>query len=438
MAISNTTVWEIRQTGSALNGGGFRPGSGGTDYSQQAAAQLSLTDVVTNGTTTLTSAVGGFTAAMVGNVAMLYTADDHPSYPGLPLVYERFDIISRTSANAIVVDRIPSFTLTAWRLRVGGALRVGEVGPVGPIMPPNFLAQGIVPGNTIHVTGSHSFTSAPQIIGPFGSAALPIKVVGYNTTRGDDPVGASRPTIGSELFRVGALWWFSNIHFNWKGYAGSGCVFRNCLFDEPTGQQQTVNSRSLASASDSLFIDCEFDGGSPPFGASHPYALTPSVACLLGCYYHDLSPLTLYPSGQGVGQFLSGSVMRHCVVANSGPPFFSPGSNSHIFGNTFYNTGVLSGNTGVLSGETLASYRYGHVKMNNIVSPPSQAIAPHPYRDPLCDYNNWSGVGASTMLEYSRNSTGVAPQFRSPVGEDFRLLDGSGCLGSGFANRLGG
>lgn len=418
MAISNTTVWEIRQTGSALNGGGFRPGSGGTDYSQQAAAQLSLTDVVTNGTTTLTSATGGFTAAMVGNVAMLYDT--------LLTSYERFDIISRTSANAIVVDRIPSLTTTGWQLKVGGALEIGYG---------NWLVKGVVPGNTIYVKyKSSTFSTSsilPWIIGPSGSAALPIKVVGYNTTRGDDPVGASRPTIGSELFRVGALWWFSNIHFNWKGYAGSGCVFRNCLFDEPAGVEWNPNSHPLASASDSLFIDCEFDGAAPPLRGTYAYALTPSAACLLGCYFHDLSPLTFYPSGQGVGQFLSGSVMRHCIVVDSGPPFFSPGSDSHIFGNTFYNTGVLPG-------ATLTSYRYGHLKMNNIAAPPSQAIAPHPYRDPLCDYNNWSGVGASTMLEYSRNSTGVAPQFRSPVGEDFRLLDGSGCLGSGFANRLGG
>src|SRR5260370_35258687 len=69
MAISAGTAWEVRTGGSDSNGGLFTAGQAGagTDYSQQDAAQLSLTDVVTDGTTTVTSLTGGFAAAMIGN-----------------------------------------------------------------------------------------------------------------------------------------------------------------------------------------------------------------------------------------------------------------------------------------------------------------------------------------------------------------------------------
>ena len=68
MALSVSQVWEIRTTGSDTNGGGFHAGASGTDYSQQAAAQVTVADAVANGTTTLTSVTASFTAAHVGNL----------------------------------------------------------------------------------------------------------------------------------------------------------------------------------------------------------------------------------------------------------------------------------------------------------------------------------------------------------------------------------
>src|SRR5216683_1498046 len=69
--ISSATVWDVRPTtGSNLNGACFDStiANAGTDYSQQATAQLSLSDMATTGvTTTVTSVTGGFTSAMIGN-----------------------------------------------------------------------------------------------------------------------------------------------------------------------------------------------------------------------------------------------------------------------------------------------------------------------------------------------------------------------------------
>ena len=71
MAITADAQWWIRTDGNDLNGAGFDStiGGYGTNYSDQATAQLTLTDLATSGagSTTLTSATGGFTSAMVGN-----------------------------------------------------------------------------------------------------------------------------------------------------------------------------------------------------------------------------------------------------------------------------------------------------------------------------------------------------------------------------------
>ena len=60
MALSANTVLEVRNGGSDTNGGGFVTGAAGTDWSQQDAAQYSVTDGVTAGTTTITSATANF------------------------------------------------------------------------------------------------------------------------------------------------------------------------------------------------------------------------------------------------------------------------------------------------------------------------------------------------------------------------------------------
>ena len=74
MAVDSTTIWEIRADGSPTNGGGFADLDPGTsvDYSQQASAQLGVSDAATDGAGTgVSSVTGGFTAAMVGNVMYL-------------------------------------------------------------------------------------------------------------------------------------------------------------------------------------------------------------------------------------------------------------------------------------------------------------------------------------------------------------------------------
>src|ERR1041385_4429179 len=104
MSISALTVWEVRPTnGANTNGGGFVSGAAGTDYSQQNAKNtvgnnISTTDAVANGTTTITSATASFTSAIVGNIIYLQGGSGS-------LTAGWYQVTTFTNSTTIVVDR---------------------------------------------------------------------------------------------------------------------------------------------------------------------------------------------------------------------------------------------------------------------------------------------------------------------------------------------
>src|SRR5918993_643506 len=65
------TVGGAPPTAPPANGGGFVAGATGTDYSQQDAPQVAVTDAVANGTTTITSDAAAFATTHVGNIIYL-------------------------------------------------------------------------------------------------------------------------------------------------------------------------------------------------------------------------------------------------------------------------------------------------------------------------------------------------------------------------------
>jgi len=198
MTIAYSTDWEIRTTGSYSNGGGFNRLSGGTDYSQQDVAQLSLTDCATSGvgSTTLTSVTGGFTAAMVGNLINLSS--------GTNLTANWYEITGYTDANTVTLDRAPDDG-------VGGVS--GATGKVGGALswPPPRPADGgpFTRYNKFWIkAGTYTFTNTTV-----GSANGPVfidecSVEGYEYVRGDmgrKPVfsaGSQVPPSAVAIFRL--------------------------------------------------------------------------------------------------------------------------------------------------------------------------------------------------------------------------------------------
>src|SRR5216683_6950940 len=172
MAFTANTLWELRPDGSTQNGMGFDPTSTGTDYSQQAAAQLTVTDAVGNSTTTITSATGGFTAPMVGN--------------GLHVNSNLYQIVSVTNTTTIIVDRATG-TFSGQTLKVGGA---GSITTQG--FDPVFY-NVVVAGNKLWVRGtnssgvatSYSPTTITLTTPGVGTASNPTICEGYSTVRGD-------------------------------------------------------------------------------------------------------------------------------------------------------------------------------------------------------------------------------------------------------------
>lgn len=171
MALSAATVWNVRTDGDDTNGGGYV--SGGTDHSLQAGTVYSVTDGVTNGTTTITSATAAFGTDVVGNI--MYVQGGTGS-----VVANRYQIITRTSATAVVVDRTTGLTSgTGVTLKIGGAL-------LSPGLLTSSAPCSAISGNAVNIkSGTYNITATTAVAGGVIAPALRIKYEGYGTTPGD-------------------------------------------------------------------------------------------------------------------------------------------------------------------------------------------------------------------------------------------------------------
>lgn len=169
MPLSGSTVFEVRTTGSDLNGGGYS--SGGTDLSQQDSPQYSVTDGVSNGTATITSATANFGTDVVGNIAYVQGGTGS-------IVAGWYQIISRANSTTIVVDRATGLTTgTGVTIRIGGALAT-------PGLLSNLMT---IDGMTAHIR-SGTYTLSTATAGPGGPLQIGniiARIRGYATTRGD-------------------------------------------------------------------------------------------------------------------------------------------------------------------------------------------------------------------------------------------------------------
>lgn len=160
-AISASTIWEVRTTGSDTNGGGWIAGGSGTDWSQQDTAQYAVTDGVTNGSTSIVSATANFGTDIVGNTC--YIAGGTGSItPGW------YQVASRTDATTLVVDRSTGLTAgTGVTINCGGAL--ASIG-----------AAPLVASNKLYIKAGNYTTTATITF-----SVNNLKIEGYSTTRGD-------------------------------------------------------------------------------------------------------------------------------------------------------------------------------------------------------------------------------------------------------------
>jgi hypothetical protein len=396
MTIAATTQWEVRTTGAATNGGGYS--SGGTDYSQQDAAQIAVTDAVGNNTTTITSATANFPADCVGNIVYLTGG-------GYGSTTARRHVATRVSATEITVDdTVP--TGTGMTLNLGGAAD-----------SPATLTGALVAGNTVHVkAGTYTLGAAATF--PVGTAALPIAFVGYNATRNDNPTTGSRPTIACGAYNLT----FGNYN-RWSYFAKTGTS--GLTYIGLSGSLRHCNlsasaTYSLWSANYYAHVEsCEFSGyggwAMAGYGGNR----------VLGCHFHDhtAGQNGINCSGSAGSCFVFGSVFDTITLGIS-----SPGPGWAVLGNVFYNC---------TNGFAAASY--GNTVIGNIFHTCTGAAVQNntAVADWLVGWNTHYNNGANySNVSGAVNDTLADPKFLDPANNDFRLKPDSPAYRSVFTANL--
>lgn len=302
------------------------------DYSQQAAAQIAVTDLVTAGTTTITSTSAAFASNMVGNT--VYITGGTGS-----ITAARYEITAFTNSTTVTVDRSTGLSIgTGATMNLGGCLLTfGELASATRGM----VAQNkaFIKSGTYGITAGISFA---QLVSNPNFATPPTELVGYNTVRGDITYGnnaSSRPTIVTNSAGLNAIA-FTNSGWEIRNLiiaagsstpsigffpTGANLVISNCLVSAYSSQGFNISGAATAA------FQCEATGGTS--GSTGIFASS-SQSAVVGCYAHD---------GVGVGIVASGDAIFNVVANQSGATSDGINTNGGYFcriqNNTIYNCG---------------------------------------------------------------------------------------------------
>lgn len=409
-ALQADATWEVRTTGDNTNGSCYDTGGSGTDYSQQDAAELSLTDLATSGAgvTTLTSATGGFTDAMVDNC--IYIAS------GTNFDVGYYEITVRTDTNTVTLDRTPS----AAGAGSGGAGKVG-----GAAADPEQISGSIVAGQQIYIkAGTYTVTLATNTA---GSSTAWVEWEGYNATRDDNPTGSDRPKFDCDgganataLTSAVARNIFSNLWFD--NCTGDG------ITDVGTNVYWNVRSSShggdglddsSANATTSYLVFSEMDTNTG-WGCNRN-AQTSNACTAIGTYLHDNGAGGLIAGGNR-GNDCYGSVMEG--NASHG--------NQHTGGYTMNciahsNTGAgIDGFSGVNELEQIINSVATDNGDDGFAGTAGNVVIFN-----YNAYNGNSGTGAENITAGANDQTG-APNFTDAANGDFTINSSSSLSGTGW------
>lgn len=434
MATQATAVWRVRKAGNAANGAGYDPGisGAGTDYSQQDSPQLSLADVACSNTTTVTSATGGFTAAMIGSAMRVSGGGATAGY---------YWITARASSTSITVDRSPG-TVSGGTGKVGGGANL-----------PSTLASAVVPGNVAYILGSAGNASS------YPTSSLDYTEPSFFTpTSGDttsgwvkwvaDPAGPM-PTIGSPgLSFYNASWqWWEGLYVVGTSGANGGNGMLNAVSGSINGCILNTNSQSGligAVVGQGWARDCEFYGGTTaPTRSAGAHLIKPGnyglaiVGCTLryglDCGVSDtggagfvLSDCLIYKcAGNGVeyaGSTVPCAVLG-CTIDGNGGHGIALGASSPVASvmcSRILNN-VISNHTG--TGKAGISVASGSAALNNSLK--------------LCDYNDlYNNTSNYSNISAGAHDLALNPQYTNASGGDYSV--GTNLRAKGFPGTIRG
>lgn len=379
---------------------------GGYDYTQQAAAQLSLTDLASTQASswlTLTSATGGFTSLMVGNVVRIAS--------GTNFTADWYEITAYTNGNTVTVDRACGATgdASAGSGKVGGAFLLGGTldDEFGDIFVAGhricIMAGTYTPGEV------HNWSGA-------GTDTTPINIEGYGTVRADAPAQNNRPLIDMAAYNA---YWYNNysivrnLRFTGTSSAvistnsGNGGALINCRFHNTS---VSAGQTALLTGSNRMVISCEAisDNGT---------AISPgsSDERLINCYIHD-SVTGYNPS--------TGGYALNCIfdTCTTGVSLAGVWTNT-LISNTIYNcTTGISATTCTVS-----------LFINNIISGCTTGASWTTLTGSnIWDYNCWNNTTDVSNVTKGPNDITANPLLNAPATGDFTLQAGSPCLDAGL------
>jgi hypothetical protein len=311
MALSSAIVWEVRTTGADTNGGGYKTGASGTDFSQQAAAQYALTGLTTAAADAIILSASAATD-MVGNVIKITS--------GTNFIVGFYEIISVVAGVSMTVDR--NCTNAAG---VGG---VGNVG--GAFASPGLLYNCIVSGNIMYwkynasvYTASSTTPGASNSIISIPPSLSDFALIGYDTTRTLSNTDANRPTLKASGISSTSLL----VHGNSIG----SVLYRNFIID---GDSLT-NVDGIYTASGYRILgeritvkNCRYGFGTIPFrfykcladnctrGFDDTFAVgCESYGCVTGFYLSEtIDCIAAECSGVGFSLDGFGTTCSHCTA----------------------------------------------------------------------------------------------------------------------------
>lgn len=440
-AIAAATVWEVRTTGNANNGGGYS--SGGTDYSQQDSAQYSPTDLASaGGVTTLTSVTAGFTSAMVGNVIHITTTGT-----GAHFVVGYYQITVFTNATTVTIDRDPT---------TGGA-GVAGTGAVGGALVKPSDATAAVSGNIVYcksgtytLVATSTYTQAPT--------NAPIRWIGYSTTRTINNADATHPIITTATNST-VLWTFTGAqalifkNFEFTTTAGTKVdalanatttsgqtvpiIFVNCKWS--TAFTSVVTCGSGSTTVIGQWYGCEITGIAGSNGAFQYNSGQGQGFQLYSCWIHGNNTGFYCSAGQGCQFTLSGCL----VVDNSSRGIYLNNTTSGGIDTLVLKNCTVANNT---TAQLESSATTGQVGAINIVNTIFYGTAPIKMAQAgndagIVSKNNAFGNGSNTNYTTGDGDiTLSASPFTNAGGNDYSLNNtaggGASCRGAGWPGTI--
>lgn len=414
MAIASTMVWEVRPTATAgnANGGGYKPGASGTDFSQQDAAQYNLTGVTTAAADAILLHASA-AADMVGNIAHIISGTNFtPGY---------YEIVSVVVGTSITLDRnCTTAAGSAGVVNIGGALNFGTAD--------DDVFESMTAGNTMHIKAG-TYTMTALSVAAAGSGVSPITISGYNTTRGDNPAFANQPVLafGANTASFTHYYMISNLTITTTAAsglaAGAGSLVQNC---KSTNSSTTANRdafRTSAGGSDGYrIIDCEAVSTN-----GYCFVTTGNNSegvRVLRNYFHD-SSVGYTSSGANNVSIIENNIfdtITYAIRLNLND------SHAYVNGNTLYGAETPTG-TGI---QLYATTPVGVVVTNNIIYgfatgiDSAAAVGTNYY-----NHNNiYNCTTPRVNVTAGPNDVSLAPQFTDAANGNFSIGANLKALGS--------